>query len=123
MKHLLLAASLALCLGGCANERQAVADVISSQTTSSPAQAKTLAEAIQMTTVVEYSLDLVVQSGVTPPAVIDELKILVPVVHNALKKAEAAQAAGNSPLVAASLTAFNEAFAALAAYKAQKGVS
>lgn len=123
MKLLALIGLLVLVpLGGCANERQAVADVLTSSTTTSPSQAKTLAEAIQLTTVAEHSLDIAVTGELVAPAVLDELKILVPAVHNALKKAEAAQTAGNSPLVAVALNGFNEALLALNTYKAQKGI-
>lgn len=122
MKRLLFMAAFALCLGGCADLRQAVGDVAVSSTTSSPSQAKTLGDAILLTTAAERSLDLVVTSGLTPPAVLEELKVLVPAVHNSLKKAEAAQAAGNSPLLAAGLASFNEALTALNTYKSQKGL-
>lgn len=122
MKHFLLIAALALSLGGCADFREAVGDVAVSSTTTSPAQAKTLKDAILLTTAAERSLDLVVKSGLTPAPVLDQLEILVPVVHNSLKKAEQAQKDGNSPLLAASLQGFNEALNALNAYKALKGV-
>lgn len=123
MKRFILAALLTITpLTGCAELRQGAADVATSSTTSSPAQAKTLADAIKLTTIAEHSLDLVVTSGLTPPAVLDELKILVPAVHNALKKAEDAQRNGNSPLVAVALASFNEALTALNTYKATKGI-
>jgi len=111
-----------LMLGGCTSAREGLADVATSATTTSPAQAKTLGDAIQLATAAEKSLDVLVVAGVLPTAWLDELKILVPPVHNALKKAEAAQRAGNSPLVAAALDGFNEALTALNTYKATKGI-
>lgn len=124
MKRLLFAVTLALpLLAGCGDFRQGLADVATSSTTTSPSQAKTLAEAIQLTTVAEHSLSIAVNSGKVPVAVLHQLEVLVPAVHNALKKAEDAQRDGNSPLVAAALASFNEALTALNAYKASKGVS
>lgn len=109
-------------LSGCESWRQSAADVAVSSTTTSPAQAKSLGDAILITTQAEKTLDIYVTSGLASPAVLAQLKILVPAVHNALKKAEDAQRAGDSPLVAASLAAFNEALTALNSYKATKGI-
>lgn len=109
-------------LGGCTTLRQAGADVAVSSTTTSQAQIKTLGDAILVTTQAEKLLDIYVTSGLATPAVLGQLKILVPAVHNALKKAEDANRAGNNPLLAASLAAFNEALTALNQYKAAKGI-
>lgn len=109
-------------VAGCANERQAIADVATSATTTTPAQAKTVAEATQLAAITERLLSVYVKSGAATRPVLDQLEILVPPVHNTLKKAQAAQAAGDSPLVAASLTGFNEALLALNKYKQAKGI-
>lgn len=125
MKKFVLAAFLALSLvpmNGCASLRQGAADVAVSSTTTTPAQAKTLADAIALTTVAETNLTVLVRNDVLPIPVLERLRILVPAVHNALKKAEDAQRAGDSPLVAAALASFNEALTALNAYKAAKGI-
>lgn len=125
MKRLILTAFLALTfvpLGACTTLRQAVGDVAVSSSTTSNAQAKTLAEAIQLATLVEKSLDVAVVNGLLPVASLDELKVLVTSVHLSLKKAEAAQRDGNSPLVAAGIASFNEALTALNHYKAAKGI-
>jgi len=121
----ILTAFLALTLapiGGCTTARQAAADVAVSATTTSPAQAKTLADAILLTTAAETNLTVLVRNDVLPVPVLERMKILVPAVHNALKKAEDAQRAGDSPLVAAALASFNEALTVLNAYKAAKGI-
>lgn len=112
----------AVSLSGCTTFREAVGDVATSSTTTSPAQAKTLAEAIQFTASAERLLSVYVSSGAASRPVLDQLEILVPAVHAALKKAEAAQAAGNSPLLAAALASFNEALTALNQYKSAKGI-
>lgn len=113
----------ALSLGGCASVASVASDLAVSATTATPAQAKTVGEATQATALAEKTLDLAVTSGALPPAVIAELKILVPAVHNALKKVEAANAAGNSALTALALASFNEARAALNSYETLSGVS
>lgn len=115
---LALIAVLSAGLGGC----NAIRDVAVSSSTTSPAQAKTLGDAVVITTQVEKTLDIYVTSGLASPAVLAQLEVLVPAVHNALKKAEDAQRAGDSPLVAASLAGFNEALTALNSYKATKGI-
>lgn len=125
MKKFVLAAFLALSLvplNACTSLRQGAADVAVSSTTTTPAQAKTLADAIALTTVAETNLTVLVRNDVLPIPVLERLRILVPAVHNALKKAEDAQRAGDSPLVAAALASFNEALTALNAYKAAKGI-
>lgn len=113
MRRIAFALVASLALAGCAG---------TFSTAAPPEQAKTVAEAIQATTLAEQSLDLYVTSGAASPAVISELKVLVPAVHGALKKVEDAQRAGNNALVAAGLAAFNQALAALDSYKATAGV-
>lgn len=76
-----------------------------------------------MTTILEHGLDLYVASPVSDRAVVLELKILVPAVHNALAAAEVANSAGNSALTAAALATFNEALDAVQSYETLKGVS
>lgn len=112
----------ALVTGGCAEVREIGSDIAVSTTTATPSQAKTVADAIQLTTLAEKSLDVIVTSGVLSRPVLDELAILVPAVHNALKKVEAANSAGNSALTAAALAAFNEALKAFNIYKQANGV-
>ena len=109
-------------LSGCTTARQAAADVAVSSTTSSPAQAKTLADAVLLTTSAEQLLTVVVKNDLLPPPALEQLRALVIAVHNSLKKAEDAQRSGNSPLVAAALATFNEALTALNTYKAAKGI-
>lgn len=115
MRRILTAAVLSLMLCGCAG-------VITSLTHATPEQAKTVAEATQITTASEKLIDVYVNSGAASHAVLDELNDLVPRVHNTLKAAQAAQKAGNSALVATSLAAFNQAISALSAYEANAGV-
>lgn len=122
---LILAAVAALSLAplsGCTTARQAAADVAVSATTTSAAQAKTLADATQLATVAENSLTVVVKNDLLPIPALKQLRILVTAVHNALDEAQAAQRSGNSPLVAAALASFNEALTALNTYKAAKGI-
>lgn len=127
MRHRFLSAFVGLALlaapiTACTSTRQAAADVTVSATTTSPAQAKTLADAIQLTTLAENSLTIAVRNDLIPVPALEQLKILVTAVHNALKKAEDAQRSGDSPLVAAALASFNEALTALNTYKAAKGI-
>lgn len=112
----------ALGLAGCSTAASLLSGVAVSFTTANPFQAKTIAEATQAATLAEKALDLYVTSGHASKPVLDELQVLVPAVHNALKKAQAANAAGNSALVAAALAGFNEALAALNSYKTLQGV-
>ena len=74
-------------------------------------------------TAAERALDCYVNNGSPSRAVLNELNILVPAVHSALVKVEAANKAGNSALTAAALAAFNEALAAYESYATQQGVT
>lgn len=123
MVKLSLAMCLALGLGGCTTVGSAISDIAVATTSASPSQAKTVAEAAQATALVEKSLDLYVTTAAPDRAVLQELKILVPALHNALVAAEVANGAGNSALTAAGLAAFNEALAAVKSYESLKGVS
>lgn len=119
--------SVAMCvvlsLGGCTTIGSTLSDIAVATTSATPSQAKTVAEAIQATALVEKSLDLYVTTAKPDAAVLQELKILVPAVHNALVAAEVANSAGNSALTAAGLAAFNEALAAVQTYESLKGIS
>lgn len=117
---LLALLSATTALGGCA---QTLSSLAVSLTSASPTQAKSVAEAEQVTTLAEQALDLYVQNGNPSQPVLAELKILVPALHNALKQVEAANMAGNSASAAAALAAFNQALAALNSYKTNQGVS
>lgn len=116
---LLALLSATTALGGCT----AISNLAVSLTSASPTQAKSVAEAEQVTTLAEQALDLYVQNGNPSQPVLAELKILVPALHNALKQVEAANTAGNSASAAAALAAFNQALAALNSYKTNQGVS
>ena len=122
MRLSVVAVALALLLGGCASIASVASDLAVSASTATPTQAKTVGEATQALTIAEKTLDAVVVSGTLPHTVIEELKILVPPMHNALKKAQAANAAGDSAAVALALAAFNEAKAALSSYETLQGV-
>lgn len=114
--------SAGLLLGGCTTVASGASDFITSMTTASPTQAKTVAEAAQATKLVEDGLDLYVTTGHPSLAVLNELNILVPALHNTLLASEQAQASGNSAAIAAGLAAFNEALAAVQAYEVKTGV-
>lgn len=123
MKRFALAACVALGLGGCTTVSSTLSGIAVSATTAGPTQAKTVAEAIQATTLFEKSLDLYMTAGAPNKAVLQELQILVPALHNALSAAETANASGNSALIAAALATFNEALGAVQSYEALKGVA
>lgn len=112
MRKILLTIALTIGIAGCA-----------ALTSAPPSQARSVAEAIQAVTLAEKGLDIYVQSGKADQAVLAQLKILVPAVHNSLKQVEAAQSSGNSALQAAALAAFNESMAALVSYENLRGVS
>ena len=107
MRALILAA--AILLSGCA-------------TAASPTQPATLSEAEQAATLAEQTIDVYVTSGKASPAVVAELKLLVPPIHAALVSAEASNKAGDAAGVTTGLAAFNEALAAYEAYSAAQGV-
>lgn len=111
----------AVLLSGCASNTP-ISDLAVSVTTATPTQAKTVGEATQALTILEKSLDAYVVSGAAKPAVLDELQSLVPPIHNALKKVQDANRAGNSALVATTLAAFNEALTAYNSYKTSQGI-
>jgi hypothetical protein len=113
----------AVSLGGCADLASVASSVAVSVTTATPTQVTTLAEAEQAATLAEQGLDLYVTTGTPSPAVVAELKVLVPALHTVLKQAEAANAAGNSALAAAAIASFNQALAALNSYKTLQGVN
>lgn len=121
--YLAICLAAALGLSGCASAGSAITSVAVSLTSATPAQAKTLGDAIRITTLVEKSLDVYVTSGYASAAVVAELKVLVPPLHNTLKQMEAANTAGNSAAAALALAAFNEALKALNGYKTLQGVS
>lgn len=123
MKRIVVAMCLALGLGGCATVGSALSNIAVSTTSATPSQAKTVAEAIQATALTERGLDLYVTTAPENQAILQELQILVPAVHRTLLAVEAANASGNSALVAASLGTFNEALAAVKSYEALKGVN
>ncbi len=123
MKRIILALCLATPLGGCTGLRATLADFAISTTVASPTQAKTVEDATRLTSEAERLLDIVVVNGHLSNAVLDELKILVPAVHNALKTVQAANASGDNAATALALSAFNQALNALNAYKTLKGVS
>lgn len=114
MMRLLFATLIFIQLNACS--------AITSLTTATPQQAATVAEATQLLTVAEKGADLYVTTGNPSPAVVGQLRILVPAVHNTLKAAQAANANGNSAGVATALAAFNEALAALQTYESAKGI-
>ncbi len=124
LSKFLFAAVLSFGLVGCAPGQ--LSNVLSggvvSATTATPQQAKSVAEATLAVTLAERALTLYVEHGNPDPAVLRQLKVLVPAVHNALKRVQVANAAGNSALYAAALGAFNEAWAALQAYQKMKGL-
>lgn len=109
-----------LALAGCATT---LSDLAVSTTHATPTQAKTVAEATLALTVAENGVTVYAQSPLANVAVLRQLKALLPPIHNALKRVQVANAAGNSALTAAALTAFNEAWAALQSYESTKGVS
>jgi hypothetical protein len=113
----------AVSLGGCADLASVASSVAVSVTTATSTQVTTLAEAEQAATLAEQGLDLYVTTGTPSPAVVAELKVLVPALHTVLKQAEAANAAGNSALAAAAIASFNQALAALNSYKTLQGVN
>lgn len=117
-----LALACAMALGGCSTVGQALSGLVVSVTSATPSQAKTVAEATQAATLVEQSLDLYVKNGHPSPAVLQELQVLVPAVHNTLVRAQQANASGNSALTAAALAAFNEATSAANSYETLQGV-
>jgi hypothetical protein len=123
LQNFAAAALLALSLAGCTTVGSLVSDVAVATTSATPAQATTVAEAEQAATLAEQALDLYVKTGNPSPAVLAELNVLVPAVHNTLVKAEQANAAGNSALTAAALAGFNEALAAYNSYATLQGVS
>lgn len=118
-----LALICAVTLAGCGTIGSAISSAVVSTTTSTPSQVKTVAEAIQAAALVEKSLDLYVQSGAASQPVLQELKVLVPAVHNALVQAENADKNGNSAGVAAGIALFNEALGAVNSYETLKGVT
>ena len=123
MTRKLIALALILpILGGCQTLGSTVSSLVVSTTTAGPTQAKTVGEAINATKLVEDGLDLYVTTGSPSKAVLDELNILVPALHNTLVAAEDAQRRGDSAAVASALAAFNQALAAVQAYKTVTGV-
>lgn len=118
----ILALAALVPLGACTTLTSGLSDVAVSVTTAGPTQAKTVAEAIQATKLIEDGLDLYVTTGAPSKAVLDQLNILVPALHNTLVAAENAQATGNSAAIASALAAFNESLAAVQSYKTLKGV-
>lgn len=124
MRHAKIALLLcAVALGGCSTVASGISDITVAATTASPSQATTVAEAIQATTLTEQALDLYVKTGNPDPAVLKELQVLVPAVHNALVQVETANTNGNSALAAAAMAAFNQALAAVNSYETLQGVS
>jgi hypothetical protein len=117
-----LAFGAVVALGGCTSFGSFVSDLAISATSATPTQAKTVGEAATLATAAEKALDLYVTTGSPSTGVLNELNILVPAVHNALVKVEAANKAGNSALTAAALATFNEALAAYESYATQNGV-
>lgn len=120
--RLLLPLAVCVAIGGCAEAGSVAADLITSTTSATPTQARTVGDAIRLCKLMEDGLDLYVTSGHASRSVVDELLILVPALHNTLVKAEDAQRSGNSAAIAAGLAAFNEALAAVRAYEVLKGV-
>lgn len=117
----LLACSLAL--GGCASVASALSSIAVATSSSTPTQATTVAEATQAVTLAEQALDVYVKTGNPSQAVLQQLNILVPALHNTLVAAETANKAGNSAATAAAMAAFNQALAAYNSYLSLEGIS
>lgn len=122
MKRILAIALVVPLLGACTTIASGLSDIAVVTSSGSSTQVTTVAEAEQATKLIEDGLDLYVTTGHPSKAVLDELNVLVPALHNTLKAAESAQASGNNAAMAAGLAAFNEALAAVQGYETKQGV-
>lgn len=123
-KSVIVAGAIAALVGlsGCQTVAEIASNVAVSTSTAGPTQAKTVGEAEQAMKLIEDGLDVYVTSGAASPAVLNELQVLVPAAHNALVKVETANRAGDNVAMAAALSVFNEALAAVHNYETSKGV-
>lgn len=117
-----LALCLPLALGGCASVGELVSKTVVATTVAGPTQAKTVKDAVLITTGIEEGLDLYVTTSDPSNSTLDQLTILITALHNTLVKCEEAQKTGKNALVAAALAGFNESLRAVQAYKASKGI-
>lgn len=118
------ALAAALALSGCATAGSVLSKVVVAATSSTPSQAKTVGEAAQAATLVEHAVDIYANTGTPNAAVLHQLHdVILPAIHNALVKAEAANKSGNSALAAATISAFNEALADYRAYAVNQGIA
>ncbi len=107
-----------LALAGCTSIAQFAANTAQSLSSSTPAQARTLDEAVQAATLVTKAATLYVNTANPSRATLEELKILDNQVHTSLVNLQNANAAGQSLAIAS----FNEALAAFLAYSTSKGI-
>jgi hypothetical protein len=119
----LFAVAALIMLGGCTTVASGLASIAVSTSSATPSQVKTVDEAVKATAVAERGLDTIVNTGVIPKPVLQQLKIAVQAVHNTLAAVETANASGNSAVLAAAMGAFNEALAAYNSYKTLKGIA
>lgn len=118
-----IALAAVLGLSGCASTASIVSKVVVAATSKTATQAKSVGEATQIAKVLEEGLDLYVTNGNPSQSVLAQLRTGITAVHTALKKAQAADKAGNSALAAGALEGFNQALAAYRTYAVNQGVS
>jgi hypothetical protein len=110
---LILGVGLALLAAPSLTACGSLADAATSVTSSSPAQANTLAAAELTYTAVAKVAKVYLQSGTASPATAKSIGDLDNQVYAALLAARQAQSSGNSPAIAAALQVFNTKYGSL----------
>jgi hypothetical protein len=119
MKIVTILACLAISLSGCANIAAGVTNIAATVAGSTPQQATTLAQAIQIADLVTKATDVAVNTGKLSRATLEEINALNDGVHAAIVNLEAANASGQS----LNFAAFNAALQAFNAYTTANAVA
>ena len=121
--RLILLPAFVLTLGvgvsGCASTAAFLASTAASFSHNTPSQVTTLAQAVQVATLVTKAADVAVQTGKLDRPTLIEIGALSDALHSALQSLQAANSRGES----LNYDAFNAALAAWNAYSTAKGIS
>lgn len=109
----------ALAIAGCADVAQVVGSTAQELSSSTPAQVRTLSEALQAATIATNAVDVYVNGANPDMATLLELQTLNDGLHTALVNLRAANANNQSLL----LGLFNESLRAFQAYSTNKGIA
>jgi hypothetical protein len=119
LRHILLAAALAVPLANCTTVASGLSSVATSLSSSTPAQVTTLAQAVQAADLITKAVDVYVKTGNPNVATLKELQALSNAVNAALVSLNTAAQNGQSLVY----DSFNAALSAFTAYSTASGVS